>query len=171
MWPAWPARGTATCVLFGTTNRVCHDAASKLKRSADATRTQQYALLNAHICSEGCLSRCHVCRPDAIDNLVPNRQVTDEEKARLVNAPIKPALMGTLLEFLYRDVHADSVPPLLRLTPAHEAGAAAEEVRAGRAARVRSRCAGAYEAASRTAQSYQSDLRFPTSGFAHSVDS
>ncbi len=63
---------------------------------------------------------CHVrpCgRSDSIDKLVSNLQVTDEERRKLVNTRIDPLLMGTILDFLYKDKHADSVPPLLHLTP------------------------------------------------------
>lgn len=56
-------------------------------------------------------------RPDSIDKLVSNLQVTDEERRKLVNTRIDPALMGTVLDFLYKDKHADSVPPMLQLTP------------------------------------------------------
>lgn len=43
-----------------------------------------------------------------------------------MNAPIKPLLMGTLLDFLYRGSHADSVPPLLRITLGQLQGAAGQ---------------------------------------------
>ncbi|GLC37451.1 hypothetical protein PLESTB_001584400 [Pleodorina starrii] len=56
-------------------------------------------------------------RSDSIDKLVSNLQVTDEERRKLVNTRIDPALMGTVLDFLYKDKHADSVPPMLQLTP------------------------------------------------------
>lgn len=55
-------------------------------------------------------------RTDTIDKLVTNLQVTDEERRRLVNTRIEPAVMGTVLDFLYREAHADSVPPILQLT-------------------------------------------------------
>ncbi|EFJ48899.1 hypothetical protein VOLCADRAFT_90642 [Volvox carteri f. nagariensis] len=56
-------------------------------------------------------------RSDSIDKLVSNLQVTDEERRKLANTRIDPALMGTVLDFLYKDKHADSVPPMLQLTP------------------------------------------------------
>lgn len=58
------------------------------------------------------------CRSDSIDKLISNLHVTDEERRRLVNTRIAPALMPTVLDFLYRDAHADAVPPMLRLTKA-----------------------------------------------------
>ncbi|PNH00417.1 hypothetical protein TSOC_013761 [Tetrabaena socialis] len=56
-------------------------------------------------------------KSDTIDKLVSNLQVTDEERRKLVNTRIEPALMGSVLDFLYKDKHLDSVPPLLQLTP------------------------------------------------------
>ena len=59
----------------------------------------------------------HTTRSDSIDKLVSNLQVTDEERRKLVNTRIEPALMGTVLDFLYKEKHMDSVPPMLQLTP------------------------------------------------------
>eukprot|EP00198_Chlamydomonas_reinhardtii_P006390 XP_001695726.1 predicted protein [Chlamydomonas reinhardtii] len=56
-------------------------------------------------------------KSDSIDKLVSNLQVTDEERRKLVNTRIEPALMGSVLDFLYKEKHLDSVPPMLQLTP------------------------------------------------------
>ncbi|KXZ46814.1 hypothetical protein GPECTOR_40g548 [Gonium pectorale] len=56
-------------------------------------------------------------KSDSIDKLVSNLQVTDEERRKLVNTRIDPALMNTVLDFLYKEKHLDSVPPMLQLTP------------------------------------------------------
>lgn len=60
---------------------------------------------------------CGPGRSDSIDKLVSNLQVTDEERRKLVNTRIEPALMGSVLDFLYKEKHLDSVPPMLQLTP------------------------------------------------------
>ena len=57
------------------------------------------------------------CRSDSIDKLISNLHVTDDERRRLVNTCMDPGLMSTMLDFLYRDDHVDSVPPMLQVTP------------------------------------------------------
>ncbi len=55
-------------------------------------------------------------RSNSIDKLISNLHVTDEERRRLVNTRIHSALLPTMLDFLYRDDHLESVPPMLLLT-------------------------------------------------------
>lgn len=40
--------------------------------------------------------------------------VCEEERNLLVNTPIHPSLMYTILEFVYQDEYQESVPPMLR---------------------------------------------------------
>lgn len=55
-------------------------------------------------------------RSESIDKLISNLHVTEDERRRLVNTRIDPALMSEVLEFLYRADHVDSLPPMLQLS-------------------------------------------------------
>jgi hypothetical protein len=55
-------------------------------------------------------------RADSIDQLISNLHVTEEERRRLVNLRLDPALLRVVLDFLYRPDFAHSLPPLLALT-------------------------------------------------------
>eukprot|EP00878_Enallax_costatus_P014166 GHUV01014815.1.p1 GENE.GHUV01014815.1~~GHUV01014815.1.p1 ORF type:complete len:1261 (+),score=458.53 GHUV01014815.1:316-4098(+) len=51
---------------------------------------------------------------DQADQLLAQLAVDEQERKLLVNMPIHPQLMQTVLGFLYRPEYADSLPPLLR---------------------------------------------------------
>eukprot|EP00798_Chlamydomonas_sp_ICE-L_P023153 gene23153-30358_t len=52
----------------------------------------------------------------SIDNLISNLHVTDKERKQLVNTRIHSALLPTILDFLCREEHLDSAPPMLGLS-------------------------------------------------------
>jgi hypothetical protein len=52
---------------------------------------------------------------------VPHMQLDEQARRRLVNTHIHPALLAPLVDFLYRPVHADSVPPVLQLGSSKQA--------------------------------------------------
>ncbi len=52
-----------------------------------------------------------------MDKLLSHLDVSDEERRRLVNTRIEPCLVPVLLDFIYREEHAHSVPPMLQLAP------------------------------------------------------
>ncbi len=61
-------------------------------------------------------------RSDSVDQLLSHLDVSDDERRRLVNARIEPALVPVLLDFVYREDHAPSVPPMLQLVGAAGGG-------------------------------------------------
>jgi hypothetical protein len=70
-----------------------------------------------------------LCRSDSIDKLISSLAVTDDERKRLVNTRLDPALMRVVLDFFYSPDNIQSVPPLLMLTPIpdmNDAAAAAQ---------------------------------------------
>lgn len=44
----------------------------------------------------------------------PQLEASAEERAAIVNLPLAPELMGCVLDFLLREAHAESLPPMLR---------------------------------------------------------
>ncbi|KAL6760662.1 hypothetical protein V8C86DRAFT_1058572 [Haematococcus lacustris] len=72
-------------------------------------------------------------KSDSIDKLISNLRVTEEERRRLVNTRLQPCLLRTVLDFLYKADHADSVPPCLQLSPTATAPATEAAGAAGRA--------------------------------------
>lgn len=58
----------------------------------------------------------HSGRSETGDWCSEQLEVDDDERRRLVNNRIDPALVNTVLEFIYQDEYQDSVPPMLRPT-------------------------------------------------------
>ncbi|PSC75029.1 hypothetical protein C2E20_1867 [Micractinium conductrix] len=58
---------------------------------------------------------------------VPQLLTSQSERAALVNARLDPALLDCVLDFLYREQHQESLPPMIKLTAA--AGAVDEQIK------------------------------------------
>ncbi len=58
----------------------------------------------------------HSFRPDAIEALLSQMEMTAADRATLINMRIDPLLLDVVVDFLYSPVHTTSVPPMIQLT-------------------------------------------------------